>query len=200
MKVVPSCAVAFRAGQVQRHAAARLNGYVLDLQPTEFVRAKPAPETQQHQRPVANARESLVPVGFPGDLLIEPGRELFELCELHGLRPLLACGMQRDDTPENLAHMWGLRRIRKTLRLMPLRERCKPRAQGIDRQGFCVIGKVPRNHLSARGQKAAPFNLEMPKRRLVTAPGVFARRGFDVAIDGRHGSWVKSGDLYRRMK
>ncbi|MBE0618962.1 MAG: transposase [Burkholderiales bacterium] len=40
--------------------------------------------------------------------------------------------------------------------------------------------------------------LEMPKRRLVTAPGVFARRGFDVAIDGRHGSWVKSGDLYRR--
>ncbi|MGF6292995.1 hypothetical protein [Paraburkholderia youngii] len=149
---------------------------MLDSQPTEFVRAKPAPETQQHQRPVANARESLAPVGFPGDLLIEPGRELFELCELHGLRPLLACGMQRDDTPENLAHMWGLRRI----------------------QGFCVIGKVPRNHVSARVQKAAPFNFEMPKRRLVTAPGVFARRGFDVLIDGRHGSWVKSGDLYRR--
>ncbi|MEM5331711.1 hypothetical protein VSR34_34890 [Paraburkholderia sp. JHI2823] len=95
-------------------------------------------------------------------------------------------------------HMRCLRRIRKTLRLMPLRERCKPRAQGIDRQGFCVIGKVPRDHVSARGQKAAPFNLEMPECRLVTAPGVFARRGFDVAIDGRHGSWVKSGDLYRR--
>jgi len=154
--------------------------------------------TQQRQRPVANAREALAPVSFPGDLLIEPGRELFELCELHGLRPLLACGMQCDDTSENLAHMWCLRRIRKTLRLMPLRERRKPRAQGIDRQGFCVIGKVPRNHVSDRRQKAAPFNLEMPKRRLLTASGVFARCGFDVAIDGRHGSWVKSGDLYRR--
>ncbi|WP_248324101.1 MULTISPECIES: hypothetical protein [unclassified Caballeronia] len=172
---------------------------MLDSQPAEFVRAKTAPETQQHQRPVANAREALAPVGFPGDLLIDPGRELFELRELHGFRPLLGCGMQRDDASEDLAHVRCLRRIRKTLRLMPLRERCKPRAQGIDRQGFCVIGKVPRDHVSARWQKAAPFDLEMPECRLVTAPGcVFARRGFDVAIDGRHGSWVKSGDLYRR--
>ncbi|CAM2157836.1 hypothetical protein PT2222_450024 [Paraburkholderia tropica] len=87
---------------------------MLDSQSAEFIRAKAAPETQQHQGTVAKAREALAPVGFPGDLLIEPGRELFELRELHGLRPLLGCGMQRDDTSENLAHIWGLRRIRKT--------------------------------------------------------------------------------------
>ncbi|WP_429464347.1 hypothetical protein [Paraburkholderia sp. JPY465] len=155
---------------------------MLDPQPTEFVGPKAAPEAQQHQGPVANAREALALVCLSDDLLIEPGCELFELRELHGLRPFLGCGMQRDDASEDLAHMRGFRRIRKTLRLVPLRKRCKPRAQGIDRQGFCVIGKVPRDHVSARGQKAAPLNLELPECGLVTAPRLFARRGLDVQV------------------
>ncbi|QTD95308.1 hypothetical protein [Burkholderia anthina] len=131
------------------------------------------------------------------DLPIKPGGKLFELRELHRPGALLGRRMQRRDPLEYLSHVRRLRRICETLRLMPLCECCQARPQCIDRQGFGVVGKVPRDGIGARRQEAAPFNLEMPDRRLVTATGIFARRGFDVAIDSRHGSWVQSGNQYR---
>uniref|UniRef100_UPI001952CB3E hypothetical protein n=1 Tax=Klebsiella pneumoniae TaxID=573 RepID=UPI001952CB3E len=64
---------------------------------------------------------------------------------------------------------------------VPLCDRSKSLAQRVNGKRLRMVSQVPRDAVSARRQEAAPFDLEMPNRRLVATPRIVARGGLDVA-------------------